>query len=135
MRIASLTRAAAAFVLLPACDFLEFEGDPAEGAFPAANFSTDDTARSDLNSVESACEAYCTVASDCGDETETAACVDACVEPKLEAMALAPNTEATVDCATQYSATMACAMEPVCDDFAACDQAVDEYVTCSLAME
>ena len=131
MRIAKLSLALVVF-LLPACDLLEFEGDPANGAFPASSFTLDeDETRSDLVSVESACEAYCGVASSCGD-IDSEACVDGCVEPKL-----ATNTEtatSSTDCATQYASTMSCAQDSVCDELAACDQAVDEYVSCTLTV-
>lgn len=132
MRIATLLLAVTT-VCLPACDAFEFEGDPAAGAFPASAFSSPDQTRSELVAVESACDSYCAVADGCGALSGGVDdCVADCIEPKLVAMQSEP--EAVADCTSEYSATMACAMEPVCEDFGACDDAVDAYVQCARSL-
>jgi len=118
-------------IVLPGCTPFEFEGKPADGAFPASTFVAGDQSRSTLESVQSACESYCAGAVECDAADDADTCIADCVEPKLTAMEAQPQSDATADCTSDYMASMSCAIEPVCEEFTACDEALDTFVSCA----
>lgn len=131
--LATFAALAIGLIVLPACNPFQFEGKPAPGAFPQSAFVAGDQSRSTLESVQSACESYCVGAVDCDAAEDSDTCIADCVEPKLTAMEAQPEVEAdpTVDCTSDYMASMSCAIEPVCEAFGACDEALDTYVSCA----